>query len=78
MLLLRTLPAAPVAWNKEGKKGRERRAKRGNEEEGREWITKLIKRKREKRETGVGEDSCVWGVLPIYKVLLLLLLHNNY
>ena len=39
--------------------------------------TKLI----ERRETGVGGDACVWGVLPIYKVLLLLLLlllYNDY
>lgn len=29
---------------------------------------------------GMGGDACVWGVLPIYKVLLLLLLllHNDY
>jgi hypothetical protein len=39
--------------------------------------TKLIE-KEEKRVCG-GGDACVWGVLPIYKVLLLLLLlHNDY
>ena len=39
VLLLRTLPAGPVAWNKRRERERKRRAKRGNEEEGREWIT---------------------------------------